>query len=248
LKVVTVIPARWGSKRLPGKALQPVAGKPLIRWVIESAARAKAARRLLVATDDARIAAVAREAGAEAVMTGPEHTTGSDRCAEAVRGLDADVVINVQGDEATISPALIDRLAEALERDAEGRWDMATATAPLGADADPASPSIVKVVCDAEGRALYFSRALIPHVRDAGETFDAPLYRRHLGIYAYRAAFLRRFAEAPRCPAERAEKLEQLRALHIGARILVLQTEDEAGVGVDTAEDLARAERALRGA
>lgn len=242
-RVVGVIPARWGSTRLPGKSLVMLHGRPLIAWVVRQARRAATLDRVLVATDDARIADAARAAGGEAVMTRPDHPSGTDRIAEAVRDEAADLVVNIQGDEPLIEPALIDGLVGVLRADAA--CDVATAATPL-ADADDArKPSVVKVVCDFEGRALYFSRAAIPHVRDAGQSFDEPLYWRHMGVYAYRRVFLERMVRTPPSPLERAEALEQLRALQLGACIRVVRTEDP-GIGVDTPEDVAYVEALMR--
>ncbi len=244
MKIAGVIPARWGSTRLPGKSLTPLCGKPLVLWVAERARRARRLDLLLVATDDARIADVVRRAGFEAAMTDPAHASGTDRAAEAVAGRGADVVINVQGDEPLIDPDLIDRLAATMEEDRDA--DMATAATPIRDAAELASPAVVKVVCDARGRALYFSRSVIPHVRDpGGADGGGPLHWRHVGIYAYQARFLDRFVQTPPSRLELTEKLEQLRALHIGGRIRVLETE-YAGVGVDTPGDVAKAEAALR--
>jgi len=241
--VVGVIPARWASTRLPGKALAPLCGKPLIQWVLE---RVRAARRLddvIVATDDERIRAAVARLGGKAVMTRPDHPSGTDRVAEAVAGMEAGIVINIQGDEPLIDPGLIDGLAQAMVEDSG--WDMATAAAPVRCEEELNRPSVVKVVCDGSGRALYFSRSVIPFVRD---TPPAGLeHWRHVGIYAYRRAFLNRLVATAPCVLEQAEKLEQLRALHLGGRIKVVRTV-EAGLGVDTPGDIALAEAALRAA
>ncbi|MDI6774848.1 MAG: 3-deoxy-manno-octulosonate cytidylyltransferase [Verrucomicrobiota bacterium] len=242
MKVVGAIPARWGSTRLPGKSLIPIAGKPLIQWVIESARKASCLGELLVATDDRRIRDFVAGLGVRAVMTSSIHQSGADRIAEAVRDLGADVVINIQGDEPVIEQGLIDRLAEAT---APGRaWDMATAAVPIENPADLSDPSVVKVVCGEDGRALYFSRSVIPFVRDPGSIACDRAHWRHLGIYAYKAAFLEKLVRAPQSLPERLEKLEQLRALHIGARIAVLPTH-ERSVGVDTPADVASVERII---
>ncbi len=248
MSVVIVIPARYGSTRLPGKPLLPLCGKPLIQWVYERAAQSTCATRIRVATDDARILDAVCAFGGEAVMTRVEHPSGTDRIAEAIAGIDAEVIINVQGDEPLIDPALIDALAESLADSDE--WDMATAAAPVRSLGDLQSHAVVKVVCDDRQRALYFSREPIPHVRDAGspaETLAAGLHWRHIGIYGYRRSFLDRIVAAPPSLLEQAEKLEQLRALQLGARIHVLKT-DHVGLGVDTPDDVPRAESALRAA
>jgi len=239
--VLVVIPARLGSTRLPEKCLLPLCGKPMIVWVAEAVRRCRRASRVLVATDHERIAAAVTAAGYEAVMTRADHPSGTDRVAEAAAGSGAGVIVNVQGDEPLIDPELVDRLAASLQ--ASDAWDMATAATALADPADLARPSVVKVVRDVAGRALYFSRAPIPFVRDGGPA-PAGLHWRHLGVYAYRRAFLERLVATPPCATEQAEKLEQLRALHIGGRIAVLETADR-GAGVDTPEDIERVERLL---
>lgn len=243
-RVVGVIPARWGSTRFPGKSLAPIAGRPLIQRVWERARQAAALDAVLVATDDGRIAEAVARFGGTAVMTRPDHPSGTDRIAEAIRGRPADLVLNIQGDEPFIDPGLINRLAHALA-DAP-RWDMGTAAAPLTRREDVLNPSVVKVVCDRERAALYFSRAPIPYVRDAapGAEPEPGLCWRHIGLYGYRRAFLETLVTAPPCALEQAEKLEQLRALHLGGKILVLLT-TEPGLGVDTPEDVRRAEAFL---
>lgn len=246
-RVVGVIPARWGSTRFPGKALHPICGKPLLQWVVERARAAKGLAELLVATDDERIRAAAEAFGARAVMTSPDHPSGTDRIAEAVRGIRADAVVNIQGDEPLVDPAVIDLLAEAVGGPGDA-WDMATAAAPIRDFAPIAQPSVVKVVTAADGRALYFSRSVIPFDRDGDALREAgSVYLRHIGIYAYRRAFLDRLVREPPCLTERLEKLEQLRALHIGARMKVFVVADN-GIGVDTPEDALRAAAALRAA
>lgn len=243
--VIGVIPARWGSTRFPGKSLAPIAGKPLVQWVLERTRQAKRLSTVLVATDDQRIFDAVAKMGGEAVMTRSDHPSGTDRIAEAVRGRPADAVINIQGDEPLIDPALIDELAATMTR--SDSWDMATAATPITDAADIASPSVVKVVTAQDGRALYFSRSVIPFIRekDSGAAGPEALYWRHIGIYAYRRAFLEKLVATPPCPLEMAEKLEQLRALAIGCRMKVLKTRD-IGIGVDTPEDVKRAEAALR--
>ena len=210
--------------------------------------RARQARRLaeiLVATDDARIAAAAESFGVAVAMTSPDHPSGTDRIAEAIRGQAADVVVNVQGDEPLIDPALIDRVAGTLLDAAD--WDMATAAAPIRSAEELHNSDVVKVVRARDGRALYFSRSVIPHVRGApaghppvpGEHF------RHIGIYGYRRAFLERLVREPPCALENLEKLEQLRALSIGCRMAVLDGE-AFGIGVDSPADVPKAEALLR--
>ncbi|OGV61277.1 MAG: hypothetical protein A2498_00695 [Lentisphaerae bacterium RIFOXYC12_FULL_60_16] len=240
--VVGVIPARWASTRFPGKILTPLLGRPLIHWVLDRVRQAKNLSCVVVATDDVRIAEAVRSAGGLAVMTRPDHPSGTDRVAEAVSGQAADVVVNIQGDEPLVNPVLIDSLADALIRDPS--WDMATAVEPLTDPVATESSAVVKVVMDRDGRALYFSRAVIPHERDRG---PAGVTRwRHIGIYAYRRTFLDRLVQEPPCDLEQLEKLEQLRALHIGARIAVIRTESHGGAGVDLPDDVPRVEAWLR--
>jgi 3-deoxy-manno-octulosonate cytidylyltransferase (CMP-KDO synthetase) len=244
--VIGVIPARWGSTRFPGKILHPLCGRPLLAWVAD---RARAARRLdalLVATDDPRIEAAAAALGLEAIRTSPDHPSGTDRVAEAIHGRSATGVVNIQGDEPLVDPDLIDQLADRIT--GRNDWDMATAATPISDPLQIANPSVVKVVTAANGQALYFSRAVLPHRRDLEDPLpEGSVYFRHIGLYAYRTDFLRRLVAAPPCPAERMEKLEQLRALHLGGRIHVLVAEAQ-GPGVDTPDDVTLAEAALRAA
>lgn len=236
IRVAAVIPARWGSTRFPGKALAPIAGEPMILHVIRRVARARTVDEVLVATDDERVAGVAAEAGATVVMTG-ECRSGTDRVAEAVAGRDdLDLIVNLQGDEPLISGANVDVLVEGLVCD--GSVGMATLCRPLEAERAE-DPNAVKVVRDVNGRALYFSRAAVPFPRDRDHA--APLWRLHLGVYGFRPDTLRRFVGLPPSPLERAEKLEQLRALEHGIAILVLDAPDPAH-GVDTPEDLVHVE------
>ncbi len=244
MSVAGVIPARWASTRFPGKILTPLCGKPLIEWVWQRAQAATRLDHLLVATDDSRIYQAVESFGGRAVMTQPDHPSGTDRIAEAVRDLNVDAVLNIQGDEPLIEPTLIDDLARDIE--AAEDWDMATAAAPIQDVAQIAQSGIVKVVCDQRGQALYFSRAPIPFARDLeADPFDETLYLRHIGIYAYRREFLEKLVRTPPSRLELTEKLEQLRALHIGARIKVIVTTHTA-LGVDEPGDVALAEAALR--
>lgn len=239
-----VIPARFDSSRLPGKALLPLAGKPMLQWVLERARDSRAAE-VIVATDDERIANAARSFGAEVAMTARTHISGTDRIAEVAgaRGWgDAHIVVNVQGDEPLIPPAVINQVAELLA--ANPRADIATLAAKIADAADLAEPNTVKVACDATGRALYFSRAPIPFNRDAPTT-PTPASLRHVGIYAYRVAALRRLAGLPASRLEQIEKLEQLRALENGMEIRVALAVERPLADVNTAADLERAERAL---
>lgn len=242
---IAMVPARAASTRLPGKALLDIGGLPMVVRTARQAA-ASGAQRVVVATDEAQIAEVVRSHGIDVVMTSPTHPTGTDRLAEACRllALDDDaIVVNVQGDEPLIDPGLVATVAQALVDDAEAA--IATAAHPVTSAQELFDPNAVKVVCDARGRALYFSRAPLPWARDAlagGERVLAPGVPalRHIGLYAYRVGFLRRFPSLPQGVLEQVEALEQLRALEHGYAIRVHVTHDAPIGGVDTAEDLAR--------
>jgi 3-deoxy-manno-octulosonate cytidylyltransferase (CMP-KDO synthetase) len=247
-----VIPARYGSTRLPGKALIPLAGKPMVQWVYERA-RASGAAEVLVATDDDRIAAAARGFGATVVMTAAEHVSGTDRIAEVARSCgwsERDIVVNVQGDEPLVPSAAIDQVARVLE--ATPAADLGTLTAPLRSDQDYWDPNVVKVVAAASGRALFFSRAPIPWHRDAARSgpHDLPappaVAQRHIGMYAYRVGALRRIAALPEAPLEGIERLEQLRALTHGLHIQLAPACEIPLGDVNTHEDIATAERLLQ--
>ena len=242
MKVIGVIPARWGSTRFPGKSLYDVAGKPLVQWVWERASQAMSLDRVVVATDDERIRVVVESFGGEAMMTRPDHPSGTDRVAEVAEALGGHVWINIQGDEPMIDPGLVDQVADFLV--ADGRWDMATAATRFQNMDDVRHVGAVKVVCGIDDHALYFSRSVIPYDRD-GQKLSANQYWRHLGLYAYQRSFLEKLVATPPCALEQAEKLEQLRALHLGCRMKVVRTKDTS-VGVDTPEDVPRAEEALR--
>lgn len=236
-----LIPARLASSRLPGKPLADIGGKPMVVRVAERVAAA-GAERVVVAADHASIVAACRDHGVHAVMTRTDHVSGSDRLAEACEtlGLDGeDIVVNVQGDEPLIDPDLVRHCADLLARQADCM--VATAAHPITAYADFVNPNVVKVVCDQAGRALLFSRAPIPCWRDAvNQTLPEPAPLRHIGLYAYRAGYLRRFPALASAPLERLEALEQLRVLWHGDRIAVHVTPHAPGAGVDTPEDLAR--------
>ena len=246
-----VIPARYGSTRLPGKALLPIAGKPMIQWVHERTCRS-GAREVLIATDDARIADAARAFGANVVMTAATHSSGTDRIAEVARAgrwAESDIVVNVQGDEPLMPPALIDQVAELLRSDADA--GVATLAAPLQSLDELLDPNVVKVVADRQGRALYFSRAPIPWNRDSAPAGLASQRsfagaRRHIGIYAYRVGALLRIAALDPSPLETAERLEQLRALENRIRIRVADAVEPPGPDVNTAADLERVASLLR--
>ncbi|MEP6679129.1 MAG: 3-deoxy-manno-octulosonate cytidylyltransferase [Betaproteobacteria bacterium] len=248
-----LIPARYASSRLPGKPLADIGGKPMIVRVAERA-QASGAARVVVATDDPRIVAAAAAHGIDAVLTRPDHPTGTDRLAEAARKLalaSDEIVVNVQGDEPLLDPALIRRMAEVLADAPDAA--VATACHPIDDPQEAFNPSVVKVVLDARNYALYFSRATIPWARDSfgGPVRTIPeglpLYR-HYGLYAYRVAFLERYPTLPPAPIERFEVLEQLRALWHGYRIIVEVTGGTPAPGVDTPADLARVRALYAGA
>lgn len=233
-----VIPARYGSARLPGKPLAPIDGRPMIWYVWENAVKSRCASRVVVATDDERIAEAVRGFGGEALMTSPACASGTDRVAETAQHLPEGILINLQGDEPLMHPSVIDAVAEPLLSDPEVR----ISTAALLRD-DPDEyhrPSVVKVVVDDRGDALYFSRAPVPHYRDAG----VGRYRKHLGIYGYRKDILRKISSLPPSSLEEAERLEQLRVLQNGVRIRVVDVAFDS-VGVDTPEDLLAVERRI---
>ena len=239
------IPARHGSTRFPGKALAPIHGKPMLQWVYERA-RASGARDVLIATDDAAIAAAAGAFGAVARMTSADHASGTDRLAElaAIEGWpEADIVVNVQGDEPLIPPAIIRQVATLLESDPEAA--IATLATPVESLEEFLDPNAVKVVADRRGRALYFSRAPLPWERDgaSGGLLTQRAFagaRRHVGIYAYRVGALRRLASLAPTALEKVERLEQLRALENGLLIRVADAAEKPGPDVNTAEDLRR--------
>ena len=244
MKILGIIPSRYGSSRFPGKPLHPLCGKPLVAWVVEAVKKAKALDDVIVATDDDRIVAAVEAYGGRAVMTPSELPSGTDRIACAAGDFaDDDILVNIQGDEPLISPDLIDALVGRMK---EGtKWDMATAVTPIKSLDDLNAKTVVKVVLDRDDGALYFSRAPIPCDRDHEPDIASGLWVRHLGIYAYRGAFLKKYIAEPPCDLEKTEKLEQLRALWMGAKIAVIRTADE-GVGVDTPEDAVRIEAILR--
>ena len=243
MSVLGVIPSRYGSSRFPGKPLTMLCGKPLVTWVVEAARKAAALDEVIVATDDERIREAVEAYGGKAVMTPSELPSGTDRIACAAGSFaDDDILVNIQGDEPLIDPDIIDRLVARMK---EGdRWDMATAVTPIRNAGDLAAKSVVKVVLDRDDGALYFSRCPIPCDRDNEPDLSSGLYVRHLGIYAYRGGFLKKYISEPPCALECTEKLEQLRALWMGGKIAVIRTEDE-GIGVDTPEDAARVEAML---
>lgn len=236
MKIIAVIPARYGSSRLAGKVLAKETGKYLVQHTYERACCASRVSDVLIATDDERVMEACRQFGGACVMTAAEHQSGTDRIAEAVAGLTCDIVVNVQADEPEIAPAYIDRVAGLLAENPDAQ--MATLLAPFQADEDVANPNIVKCATDIHGRALYFSRSVIPYDRQAAGVGRTDAYRRHLGIYAYRKDFLKVFTALPPSPLEQCEKLEQLRVLENGFTI-VTATVEKAWDGVDTPQQYA---------
>ena len=256
-KAVTIIPARYDSVRLPGKALLEIAGKPMICWVVARALAARNVSRAIVATDDERIIAAVESAGFEAVMTRADHRSGTDRIAEVAASIeDAETIVNVQGDEPLISPVTIDRAIDALIADQHA--GMATTWEPIESAADVLNPDVVKVVVDEHDTAIYFSRSPVPYPREAVRehgSIEAALrnepsllagFRKHTGLYAYRRDVLLEFAQWPQSDLERLESLEQLRALEHGVKIKAIKA-STSSIGVDTMEDLERVRNVVAG-
>jgi 3-deoxy-manno-octulosonate cytidylyltransferase (CMP-KDO synthetase) len=245
MKTAIVIPARYASTRLPGKPLLRQTGKYLVQHVYERACQATRADLVVVATDDPRIAAAVEGFGGQVVRTRRDHPSGTDRVAEVAAQIDADLILNLQGDEPLIDPAALDLLFDLLLKNRDA--DMATLATPLRSLDQWQSPHCVKVVCDGSGRALYFSRSPIPYVRDGQPDFTLRPARflLHVGLYAYRRVFLQRLAALPPEPLEQLEKLEQLRVLALGHPIQVGVVE-QSGFGVDTYEDYERFVAAYR--
>jgi 3-deoxy-manno-octulosonate cytidylyltransferase (CMP-KDO synthetase) len=237
-RIAGVIPARLASSRLSRKVLRPIAGRPMVEWVWRAAKASGLMDPVVVATDSEEVAAAVRERGIPVVMTSPDCPSGSDRVREVARQIDADIYVNIQGDEPTLTPEFFPPLLRLFDRP---EVEVATLAVPCPPE-EFADPNAVKVVAAPDGRALYFSRATIPFDRD--RTGFAG-YRKHLGIYAYRKAALERFAALPPSPLERIERLEQLRLLENGIALYVADAPGDT-IGVDTEEDLARAEAALR--
>ncbi|NOZ26346.1 MAG: 3-deoxy-manno-octulosonate cytidylyltransferase [Nitrospirae bacterium] len=247
MSAVIIIPARYGSTRFPGKLLSTLAGRPLIQHVHDRATSAKLADRVIVATDSERIRRVVESFGGTAVMTSPGHPSGTDRIAEVARGTRYDIIVNVQGDEPLIRGEMIDAVIGLLD---DGRADIGTLAKRIEVPDEIFDPNVVKTVFDRDGFALYFSRAPVPFYREAFRGFRlregrSPEVYKHLGIYSYRRDVLLRLTGLPQSPLEKAEKLEQLRALENGYRIKVGMAGHET-IGVDTSEDLARVEQWLR--
>jgi 3-deoxy-manno-octulosonate cytidylyltransferase (CMP-KDO synthetase) len=244
VKIVGIIPARYASTRFPGKPLALIAGKPLIQRVVEQCQKATALSEIIVATDDERINAVAKKF-CRVEMTSPDHPSGSDRIAEVVEKISCDAVVNIQGDEPMIEPAVIDAVARALND-----CEMSTAATRITSTTELDNPNVVKVVLNTAGRAMYFSRRTIPYLREtanrsSAEQLMAFSFLKHLGIYGYRRETLLRLVKFPVSLLESAEKLEQLRALENGIQIAVVKVEHDS-VGVDTPEDVEWVERYVK--
>ncbi len=234
LRAVVVIPARYDSTRLPGKMLLSETGKFLVEHVYEQALKARLPQEVIIATDDNRVQSAATSFGARVVLTRHDHRTGTERVAEAAAGLDAQVIVNLQGDEPSIAPDVIDSLVEAVT--ADPTVHVATAAFRLTDTQRAADPNLVKVVVDNSGNAMYFSRSPVPYYREEGAE---RIYFGHLGIYAYRKKFLEELVRLDQTKLEAAEKLEQLRVLESGYDMKVVIT-DYAGIGIDTREDYDR--------
>jgi len=240
--VIAIIPARYQSSRLPGKALADIGGRPMIEHVYRRAAAASCVSSVLVATDDERILEAVRGFGGVACLTSPDHLSGTDRLAEVAAELGSEIIVNVQGDEPLIEPSMIDEAVEPLLEDPMVL--MSTLRRRIDDAADLQNPNVTKVVVDRDGYALYFSRAPIPFTRDGSPAARA---WRHVGLYVYRRDCLLQLASLPPTELERSEALEQLRALEHGIRILAVETNHDS-IGVDTPEDLDRVRRLMDGA
>jgi 3-deoxy-manno-octulosonate cytidylyltransferase (CMP-KDO synthetase) len=243
LAATVIIPARYGSTRFPAKIVAAETGRPLVQHVVDQAKKCRRVKEVMVATDDQRIVDALRPFETRVVMTAASHQSGTDRIAEVARGLSSDIVVNVQGDEPEIEPAIIDALVQRLEQNSSD--DMATAATRFAAGADPNDPNLVKVVMSEAGRAIYFSRSPIPYRRES-DFPENQAYYLHLGIYAYRREFLMKFAGWQPTPLEKTEKLEQLRALEHGRSIYVLKV-DRATHGIDTPEQYAAFVKRVQG-
>lgn len=238
--VLAVIPARYASTRFPAKPLALIAGKPMIQWTYESACKSKA-DIVVVATDDQRIADCVESFGGRYVMTSTDHPSGTDRIAEAVKDLEGDLIVNLQGDEPLLPAVVIDELIDTMLADPS--LGMGTAAVPVDYTEEIANdPNLVKVTCNLQGQALYFSRSCIPHFRYTPEN---PKILTHWGIYAYRRATLEQFITWPQSPLEQAESLEQLRVLENGVKIHVVLS-DQRSIGVDVPDDILKVEKYLK--
>ncbi len=250
MQIVAIIPARYSSTRFPGKPLADLAGKPMIQHVYEQTIKASLVTRAIVATDDTRIADAIHQIGGEAIMTKTTHETGTDRLAEVAYGLEADIVVNVQGDEPLIAPAMIDEAIEPFINNKELK--MGTLKTRVKCLHDFLSPNVVKVVTDNAGYALYFSRSPLPFFRDKWQDLKDDAFAsgrllcyKHVGLYVYQRNFLLEYAAMPQTFLEISEKLEQLRALENGIRIRVVETDFDS-IGVDTPEDLNKAKEKMK--
>lgn len=246
MKIIGVIPSRYGSTRFPGKPLADIAGKPLIQWVVERCRKVPCLSEIIVATDDERIRTVASKFCA-VEMTSPHHFCGTERVEEVLKRSDADAVINIQGDEPLLDPNVIESVAALLQQE---KTLMATAATPIREENDYCNPNVVKVICSVFGNALYFSRRTIPFLReystsDNKEQMTKFPFLKHIGIYGYKRATLKRLVRLPVSSLERAEKLEQLRALENDIPIAVAKVNYES-IGVDTPEDAQRVEKILK--
>jgi 3-deoxy-manno-octulosonate cytidylyltransferase (CMP-KDO synthetase) len=241
MKIIAVIPARFGSTRFPGKPLEKLKGKAILQWVVEGARKSQLVKQVIVATDDERIRQLCEEIKVDVVMTPSDCPTGTDRIFAATKNLDFDVVINVQGDEPLIDQTYIDPLAQAFLNDSA--LDMATLAHPLDAS-DVENKNAVKVITNAKSEAIYFSRFAIPYSREGFEA-DATAALKHIGLYGYTKSFLQKFCSTKQTSLEKLESLEQLRALYLGAKIKVLQVQKPT-YGVDTPEDLRKLEALLK--
>lgn len=239
MDVIGVIPARLKSTRLPQKLLKKILGKTIIQWTWEQASKARLLDKLIIACDDAMIWEVVTEFGAQAVFTSPDHNSGTDRIAEAVRDIDADIVINIQADEPLLHPTMIDSLATCML--ANKKVLMSTIKARIVDEDDIDNPNVVKVITDKDNFAIYFSRFAIPYSRE--RNLEGTYYK-HIGLYGYTKDFLYRFKNLPVSSLEQSEKLEQLRALEAGYKIKVVETNFDS-LGVDTEDDLIRVENIL---
>jgi len=238
INVLGVIPARYASTRLSFKVLRPIKGKPLLQWTWENASAVRSLDRLIIACDNPEIKKVAEGFGAEVVMTSSDHCSGTDRIAEAARDIDAKIIINIQADEPLMHPSVIDDLAQTMLTDSD--LVMTTVRKKIDKDYEIDNPNVVKVICDKDGFAIYFSRSSIPYYR----SLDEKKYYKHLGIYAYTKDFLYTFKNLPSSYLEKAEKLEQLRAIEAGYKIKVIETTFDSQ-GVDTEDDLYKVEEII---
>jgi 3-deoxy-manno-octulosonate cytidylyltransferase (CMP-KDO synthetase) len=235
-RVVICIPARFGSTRFPGKVLAKLAGKPIIQWVFEKA-KSSIANDVIVATDSPKVMNVVESFGGKCVMTDPNHPSGTDRTWEAIQNIDCDIIVNVQGDEPLIDVSTINKLIKALKNNPE--IEMGTVVVKADRDVIGQDPNAVKAVLNRENYALYFSRSEVPYIRDKNDNY--PIYH-HIGIYAFRRDILKRFMSLPPSDLENCEKLEQLRALDNGIKIFAIIADQNNGIGIDTPEDLKKAE------